>query len=540
MKNLKIGGKLFMGFGIVLLILILSTAVGLRSLAGNDKHLVEIGNAQKAAENASSIRNNITRIVDATKSLILLDNVDQKKQVLADIDGFRKAYKEDMAALLKNLETAEGKQLAEKLQEGIATGKETSIKLIDMAMHNDRQGFITLWQQEANPKNEHIFALCKELYEHFNKLSVASNADAVNSNRQAKMVSIVFSVLAIIFSIIVAGYSTRVITVPIRRCVNVAERIASGDLTVEINADGNDETAYLMMAMQHMTDSLRGTITTLSKASMDISSAATQLHATSGQMVEGAEEVVAQASSVATAGEEMAATAGEIAQNCHMTATSANQANTVAVEGVKVVENTVVVMGTIAERVKSVAKSVDGLGIRSEQIGEIIGTIEDIADQTNLLALNAAIEAARAGEQGRGFAVVADEVRALAERTAKATREISVMIKSIQEETKVAVTDMEEGVQEVENGTTEAAKSGQALQAILEQINAVTQQANQIATAAEEQTATTSEISSNMQGITNIVQRSATGATETASSASQLSHLALELQHIVGQFKIAA
>jgi len=257
-------------------------------------------------------------------------------------------------------------------------------------------------------------------------------------------------------------------------------------------------------------------------------------------MVNGAEEVVAQSNSVATAGEEMAATSGEIAQNCHMAAQSANQANSAALEGSSVVKGTIAVMGTIAERVKFAAQSVGNLGSRSEQIGQIIGTIEDIADQTNLLALNAAIEAARAGEQGRGFAVVADEVRALAERTTKATREIGEMIKTIQVETRNAVGVMDEGVREVEKGTSETAKSGQALDAILDQINAVTEQANQIATAAEQQTATTSEISNNMQQITKIVQHSAQGAHETAGAASQLSKLAEELQRIVGQFRLAA
>ena len=159
---------------------------------------------------------------------------------------------------------------------------------------------------------------------------------------------------------------------------------------------------------------------------------------------------------------------------------------------------------------------------RSDQIGEIIGTIEDIADQTNLLALNAAIEAARAGEQGRGFAVVADEVRALAERTTRATREIGEMIKAIQKETKGAVAAMEQGVHQVETGTEEAARSGQALQDILAQVNDVAMQVNQIATAAEEQTATTSEISSNMLQITEVVQQTSHGAHESATAAAQL------------------
>jgi methyl-accepting chemotaxis protein len=234
----------------------------------------------------------------------------------------------------------------------------------------------------------------------------------------------------------------------------------------------------------------------------------------------------------------MSATSGDIAQNCMGAAEGAQHATRSAQSGVEVVERTVVVMGQIAERVQESAKTVERLGERSDQIGTIIGTIEDIADQTNLLALNAAIEAARAGEQGRGFAVVADEVRALAERTTRATREIGEMIKAIQCETRGAVAAMEQGVQQVESGTREAERSGAALMEILDQINSVSMQVSQIATAAEEQTATTSEISSNMHQITQIVQLTSRGAQESATAAAQLSNNAEELQRLVRQFRL--
>jgi methyl-accepting chemotaxis protein len=202
------------------------------------------------------------------------------------------------------------------------------------------------------------------------------------------------------------------------------------------------------------------------------------------------------------------------------------------------VQDTIAGMVKIAERVKNSARTVENLGERSEQIGQIIGTIEDIADQTNLLALNAAIEAARAGEQGRGFAVVADEVRALAERTSRATREIGEMIKGIQAETKIAVRVMEEGVAEVEKGATSSEQSGKALDMILKQISEVTMQINQIATAAEEQTATTSEITMNVQQVTEVVHQTARGANETATAAAQLSSNAEMLQQMVRKFRL--
>jgi methyl-accepting chemotaxis protein len=207
--------------------------------------------------------------------------------------------------------------------------------------------------------------------------------------------------------------------------------------------------------------------------------------------------------------------------------------------GAAVVSETVMLMSRISERVKESAKTVESLGARSDQIGAIVGTIEDIADQTNLLALNAAIEAARAGEQGRGFAVVADEVRSLAERTTKATREISEMIKAIQQETIDAVNAMEAGVKEVEFGTSEASKSCEVLSEILSQIDSVASQVHQIATAAEQQTATTDQISSNIQQITEVVQETAKGAHSTALAAYKLTDMSEQLQKQVGRFKLA-
>ena len=311
-----------------------------------------------------------------------------------------------------------------------------------------------------------------------------------------------------------------------------------GDLTKQINVTSNDEFGQLADEINTLVGKIRGIISQISQTSEQVSSSAVQLQSNAEQMATGAEEVAAQAETVATAGEEMSATSGDIAQNCQMASEGSQQASAAAVSGTAVVNETIAVMNSIAERVMSSAKAVESLGSRSDQIGEIVGTIEDIADQTNLLALNAAIEAARAGEQGRGFAVVADEVRALAERTTRATREIGEMIKAIQHETKGAVIAMEEGVSEVAKGSEKAADSGRALEQILQQINDVNAQIHQVATAAEEQTATTSEISSNMQQITEVVAQTSRGAHESAAAANQLSSLANDLRQIVSQFKI--
>jgi methyl-accepting chemotaxis protein len=314
----------------------------------------------------------------------------------------------------------------------------------------------------------------------------------------------------------------------------IAQRVAGGDLRVQLAAGRTG----IYEAMRRMVEGLRQVMEQVNSSALGVAAAASELHANAQQTAEGANEVVGQAETVAVASAQMFATSSDIARNCHLAADSSGRASASAQSGAEIVRDTVEGMNRIADKVRSSAGVVEQLGTRSDQIGAIVATIEDIADQTNLLALNAAIEAARAGEQGRGFAVVADEVRALAERTTKATREIGTMIKSIQQETRLAVQAMEEGVQEVERGTSGAARSGHALEEILQQINVVTDQINQIATAAEEQTATTQEISDNIQQITGTVQTGARGSQDISAASSQLSRLSADMRGMVGRFQI--
>jgi methyl-accepting chemotaxis protein len=309
------------------------------------------------------------------------------------------------------------------------------------------------------------------------------------------------------------------------------------DLTKRLEISGNDELSEANRQFNHFVETLDTLISQTARTAVNVAASAGSIQTYSQNMSKGVEDAAIQATSVATAIEEMSATSGDIARNCSMAAESSQHSNILANEGATVIQATVNGMTRIAERVKSTATVIESLGSRSDQIGTIIGTIEDIADQTNLLALNAAIEAARAGEQGRGFAVVADEVRALAERTTHATREIGEMIKAIQKETKIAVTTMEEGVAEVARGSEDAALSGEALQGILHQIREVTQQINQIATAAEEQTATTSEISSNILNITDVFTKTAQSSQETSKDAGKLNKLSEELEETVKRFK---
>jgi len=370
---------------------------------------------------------------------------------------------------------------------------------------------------------------------------IINASDTLASNARKSLVfstaiAVVLASIAIIMGLLVMLS----ITTPLSRMLNMLKDIAEGegDLTRRLDTDRNDEFGELSRWFNRFVDNIHSIISQVAANASQVSAAANQLQSTAEQIATAAEEVACQSVTVATASEEMSATSNDIAHNCSLASEISGRANDTASGGASVVQETLQGMQNIAERVQESARTVESLGARSDQIGAIVGTIEDIADQTNLLALNAAIEAARAGEQGRGFAVVADEVRALAERTTRATKEIGAMIKAIQGETAGAVNSMENGVREVGKGMESSRKSGDALQQIVDAINDVSMQVHQIATAAEEQTAVTGEISSNIHQITDVVSETAKGAHETAAAASQLSSLATELQRMVGRFKL--
>jgi methyl-accepting chemotaxis protein len=236
--------------------------------------------------------------------------------------------------------------------------------------------------------------------------------------------------------------------------------------------------------------------------------------------------------------QEMSSTVAQVSENSNLAAEASRQAAETARHGGSIVDDTLGKMRGIAEAVRATAKKVDELGKSSDQIGHIIGVIDDIADQTNLLALNAAIEAARAGEQGRGFAVVADEVRKLAERTTSATKEIAQMIQNIQDETRVAVSAMEAGTGQAEEGVKSTAQAGDSLKEIIRMAEQVGEMIAHIATAATQQSSATEQVNQNMDQIARLVKESAVGSQQSAKACQDLSGLALDLQKMVGNFRL--
>ncbi len=370
------------------------------------------------------------------------------------------------------------------------------------------------------------------------KLGVDQYKESLKVFRVVIVISLIVFLAAVILPVLISLTMRSIILSPIQKAADSLRRVTQGDLTGRIDLDSSDEIGEMVRDVNALTETLHETIKQIATSSNDVSSAAAMLDNATEQMATGVEEAAMQVNSVATASEEMSKTTSEIAQNCVIAAKSSQEASDSANTGETIITETIDVMNRINSNVRDSAQIIRELGQRSDQIGEVVGLINDVADQTNLLALNAAIEAARAGEHGRGFAVVADEVRKLAERTTQATQEIRQTIQSMQLETKKAVVSMEEGVKDVGQGAIEAQKSGDALKHILNQITKVTTEINQIAVASEEETATTNEIASSIQQISQVMQETARRIQQNAEASAKLASLSKNMDGIVGRFQL--
>ncbi|NKQ11581.1 HAMP domain-containing protein [Pseudomonas sp. SST3] len=368
--------------------------------------------------------------------------------------------------------------------------------------------------------------------------ALASANEAMQDQRSsAYLLLTIITGLAVILGLVAATVISRMIVVPLRYTVQLAQRVADGDLTQSEAVTRRDELGQLQQAMYGMTDSLRTLIGRISGSVGQIAAAAEQLSAVTAQTSVGVQKQREETDQVATAMHEMAATVQEVAQNAEQASSAARQADQQARQGDLVVKEAIGQIDSLSGEVEHSAHAIEELNTESGRIGSVLEVIRAVAEQTNLLALNAAIEAARAGEQGRGFAVVADEVRALARRTHDSTEEIEGLIGNLQRVAQKAVEQMQTSRDLTQRTVDLAGEAGIALGRITESVSTIEQMNQQIAAAAEEQSAVAENISESVTRVRDIGEQSASGSEQTAGASAELARLGVELQGLVARFR---
>jgi methyl-accepting chemotaxis protein len=360
--------------------------------------------------------------------------------------------------------------------------------------------------------------------------------DAESAKARSTMALV--TVLALLFGVIAAWIITRQIVAPLQQTLNIVERVASGDLSHDLAIDRRDEMGQLQTSIQRMTVNLRQLISGIRDGVTQIASAAEELSAVTEQTSAGVNSQKVETDQVATAMHEMTATVQEVARNAEEASEAAVAADQQAREGDRVVNEAIVQIERLAKEVGNSTEAMNELKRESDKIGSVLDVIKSVAQQTNLLALNAAIEAARAGEAGRGFAVVADEVRSLAQRTQKSTEEIEQLIAGLQSGTQQVATIMDNSRELTVSSVELTRRAGGSLENITKTVSAIQAMNQQIAAAAEEQSATAEEINRSILNVRDVSEQTSAASEETAASSVELARLGNHLQIMVSKFKV--
>ncbi|SIO95272.1 HAMP domain-containing methyl-accepting chemotaxis protein [Vibrio spartinae] len=359
-----------------------------------------------------------------------------------------------------------------------------------------------------------------------------------DSTTRSIEVTILLSVLAILLGIVASYLLTIVITKPVQKAVKAANQLADGDLTVNVGKTSKDETGLLLAAIQNTAVNLKQMITTISGASTELASASTELATVTEQSSQSIIRQESETEMVATAMNEMTVTVHDVANSASQAAGAADQANQEAESGAGVVQRTITAIHSLSESVTQSSERLSEVEQEVHNISTILDVIRGIAEQTNLLALNAAIEAARAGEQGRGFAVVADEVRSLASRTQDSTQEIQNIIEQLQQGTQSTVAAMNQGKKQATDCVKQADETNETLQAIIHAISVINDMNMQIASASEQQSTVAESINENIVNVRQIAEENAVASDETRQSSGEIARLAEQLNQLVARFKI--
>ena len=400
-----------------------------------------------------------------------------------------------------------------------------------LQVYADTDKTITDMRKEMTDYGSGILSRSDELY----KIQLERRD---NESASANTLQLISTLLVLLFGICAAVVITRQITRPLRETLDVVERIAAGDLSQNLRITRRDDLGVLQQGIARMGTTLRELIGGIRDGVTQIASAAEELSAVTEQTSAGVNSQKIETDQVATAMHEMTATVQEVARNAEQASQAASTADGQAREGDKVVAEAIAQIERLADEVARSTDAMAHLQQESNKIGSVMDVIKAVAEQTNLLALNAAIEAARAGEAGRGFAVVADEVRGLAQRTQKSTEEIEGLVAGLQNGTQQVATVMNNSRSLTDSSVELTRKAGVSLENITRTVSNIQSMNQQIAAAAEQQSAVAEEISRSIVNVRDVSEQTATASDETAKSSVELARLGSQLQQMVSHFRV--
>lgn len=430
---------------------------------------------------------------------------------------------------------------AKRLFPSIITLRESYIatvhQIVTLIQHGSLEDAIQLRSKDLQPISARLVTALNELSAHQIAQESAASSQALNVFAKARTALFVGAGVALAIVLILAWLFSRSLITPLREAVDVARTISSGNLTLEFSDDGHDEAADMIAALKQMQHKLRDAMHTIGDSSNQLATTSEELSVVTGQSTQITTEQSDQLQQAASAVNELTVAIDDVARSAATTSDNSNLVNEKTAQGQHKVNLTIQTIEALVEGIKQSSTGISQLAQRVKDIGSVMDVIRGVAEQTNLLALNAAIEAARAGEQGRGFAVVADEVRALAYRTQESTSEIETMIKSVETETANAVNSMSQSNLRAVETLTVANEAGQALIEIASLINDISQQNLTIAAAAEEQATVARTVDSSLVSIRDLSVQTAAGSQQTSASSAELARLAEKLNELISHFK---
>ncbi|HEH9428321.1 methyl-accepting chemotaxis protein [Aeromonas sobria] len=544
-KNMSIGQKLSAGFAI-LAVLVLGLAwfsiSQLAKLYGDTETIT--GNLLPSTRYASQMH---VAILDARRSELaqVIGGLNKDDQEVSDRTlTFNKAKQEFEQAAQKYgalpFTTGEEKQVYEQVVAAGAKYFSVHDQLLSAFAAGDLERVRSLRKNETRVALEEVGAKSYRLREINNEIAAQMTKDVEALYSSARTMSIIVSLVTLGFVVVIAWLLTGQIRNPVMVLLEQTRRVSSGDLTSRIDMQqfNNDELGTLAKGFGEMQTNLRTLVSEVSGSVVQLSSAAEEISSVARQSANNMNAQQHELNQLATAMNEMQATVQEVSRNTSDAASAATSASETAEIGAKTVNDSIQRIERVAGAIESTAVVIRQLGDDSRNIGMVLEVIRGIAEQTNLLALNAAIEAARAGEQGRGFAVVADEVRTLAKRTQDSTSQINTIIAELQQRAEQAGSTMQQS-QELMNTTVSTAReAGASISQISGSVSSISHMNIQIATATEEQGAVSEELNRNVVNISHASEEVASGATQMAQACNELNHLATQLQEMVRRFRV--